>query len=61
MSKDNTHFIQNDTSENQDDLNDSEILEIRGIKHGGKIGKLKDNNNYLLGNKGDNFQKRKKM
>ena len=57
MSKDNTNSVQNDTSDNQDDLNNSEVLEIVGFKHGGKIGKLKDGNNYFLGNKGDNFNK----
>ena len=56
MSKDNKTPTQNDTSYNQDDLNDPEILEIEGFKHGGKIGKLKDDNDFVLGNKGDNFQ-----
>ena len=31
-------------------------MEIGLIKHDGKIGKLKDDGNYFLGNKGDNFQ-----
>ena len=52
MSKDNPSLIQNDAFQNQDDLNDS-VMEI--IKHGGKIGKLKDDNKYVLDNKGDNF------
>ena len=29
---------------------------IGGFKHGGKIGKIKDDNNYFLGNEVDNFQ-----
>ena len=53
MSNGNTNSIQNGTSDNQDDLNYSEILEIGLIKHGGKIGILEDGNNYVLGNKGD--------
>ena len=53
MSNGNTNSIQNDTSDNQDDLDYSEILEIGLIKHGGKIGILGDGNNYVLGNKGD--------
>ena len=56
MSKDNANSIQNDTSENQDDLNDSEMLEIGGFIHGGKIRRLKYDNNHVLSNKGANFQ-----
>ena len=56
MSEDVTNSIQNDTFDNQDDLNHSEILEIGGFKHGVKIGKFKDDNNYVLGNEGDTFQ-----
>ena len=56
MSKDITNSIQKDTFENQDNLNNSEILEIGGIKHGGKIWKLKYNKNYVSGNDGDIFQ-----
>ena len=40
MSKDNPNSIENDTYDNQDDLNYSEILEIGGIKHGGNFGNL---------------------
>ena len=53
--KDNTNPIQNDTFENQDGLNEPRRLEIRGINLCGMIGKLKDDNNYFLVNKGDNF------
>ena len=56
MSKDNTNSIQDNTSKNRENLNDSEILEIRGFKHGDKFGKLKDDNNYIFGNEGDNFK-----
>ena len=31
-------------------------MEIGEIKNDGKIGKLKDDNNYFLGNKVDNFR-----
>ena len=31
-------------------------MEIGAIKYGGKIGKLIDDNNYFLGNKGGSFQ-----
>ena len=32
-------------------------MEIGGIRHGGiTFRKLKDDNNYILGNKGDNFR-----
>ena len=50
------NIIQNDTSENQDDLNCQEILVIGGFKQSGKIGKLENYNNDVLGNKGDTFQ-----
>ena len=33
-------------------------MKIGGIKHGGKIGKLKYDNNYVLVNKGDTFQEK---
>ena len=56
MSKDSTNSIQNDTYYNQDDLNCSEILDVGGIKHGGKTVELKYDDNCLLDNKGDNFQ-----
>ena len=58
MSKDNTNSVQNDTSDNQDDLNDLEILETGGFKYGGKIGKFKDDKDYVSGNGGDNFQEK---
>ena len=41
MFKDNKNYIQNDTYDNQDNLNYSEILEIEGIKYGDKIGNWK--------------------
>ena len=56
MSKYNTNSIQNSTSENQENLNNSRILKIGGFKHGCKIEGLKDYNNYVLGNKGEIFQ-----
>ena len=58
MTKDNTNSVQNDTSDNQDDWNDFKILETGGIRHSGKIGKLKDDNSYVVGNKGGSFQDR---
>ena len=56
MSKDISNSIQNDTLENQDDLNDPEILETGGFKHGGKIGKFMNDKNYVSGNGCDSFQ-----
>ena len=49
-------FNTNYTYESQYDLHYSEFMEIGGIKHGVKIGKFKDDNEYVLGNKGDNLQ-----
>ena len=54
--RDNKNSTQNDTSDNQYDWNDSEILEIGGFKYSYKIGKSEDDNKYVLGNKGDSFQ-----
>ena len=47
MSKYYLNSIQNGYYENQDNLNDSECLEIVGNKSGDKIGELKDYNIYV--------------
>ena len=56
MSRDNTNSMQNDTSDNQDDWNDSKFLEIGGFKHSDKIGKLKYDKMYVLGNTVNSFK-----
>ena len=48
--------MQNDTSDNQDDWNDSKFLEIGGFKHSDKIGKLKYDKMYVLGNTVNSFK-----
>ena len=58
MSKDNINWIQNDTYDNQDHLNNSEIMVKGEIEHSDIIMKLKDDNKYVLDSIGGNFEEK---
>ena len=53
MSKYITNSIHNDTNDNQNDLNDSEIMVIGKMKQSDTIVKFKYDNVYFLDNMGD--------
>ena len=58
LSKDNTNSGHNDTLDNQQDLNNSEMMETIEMKKSDTIGELKDDHLYVLDGVGDNFHDR---
>ena len=58
MSKDNKYEIKNNTHENLDDLNDSEMMKTGEMKQSDTIGKLKDDNLCTLDSMDNNFQEK---
>ena len=54
--KDNIYSIQNDTVDNEDDLNYSDIMEMGEIKQINTIRRFKYNKLYVLDIMGGNFQ-----
>ena len=56
FSKQNSTIIKKGTTENQDNLIESDILEIGTLKGASRIGQLKDDGKYISSNDVDRLQ-----